>query len=680
MQEKYQLTYIQGIRGISIFLIVLFHLLPSMCPNGYMGVDVFFVIAGYFLLGKQVRKEHDFRLLPFLMQKGQRLLFPYFVLIFLVAIAAVIIQPAGDMMKAGQLLKACLMGKGNVFLDHLSGNYFSSDTRALPLMHLWYMGVMLQSLLLFAVLFSLWQRYQVSRKVRMVHLAVVGLLSFTVAFLYLLPLPFEYSQNTYYWTSARLWEFALGGLLYGRTRFETSACAPLLSAAAFIIITTCSFIPLPNSAAGVILGAFCGILFLLSGKRGWTLIPLENRFFVWMGNLSFSLYLVHWPCICYAEYVLGRALTCYDAAWLVTIILPTAYLFHRIIEKPRYSFAMLPIAALVAGTTYIGISITHGFKLYLHRNVNQVLSCCSGECTLPKLPLQSTLWNETQGIMSNQFSPHSAPEFLLYELGNLNQEISFVIIGDSHAYDLACGMHLCGKEHGWHGIFLNSYIVPFWGADFRTPLSIAPGNFFDEKKANRVINWLNQHPEIKTIFIAQYWSARMVPHQMWDGYHVEEDIIPSRAAELREFCKRVNRCDKTIVLVTDNPRLSTATPLRNLGSHLMWHQRKPMPTSLQCNRGDYEKLNGAFNEEMAKMEDEGICHVLHREYAFFTSDTFCAYNGEILTHRDNAHLTPAGAVFSISRLIPDIQQHLTTDSGTTNTTEAKAPTNSFRDL
>lgn len=285
-------------------------------------------------------------------------------------------------------------------------------------------------------------------------------------------------------------------------------------------------------------------------------------------------------------------------------------------------------------------------------------------------PLQSTLWNETQGIISNQYSPHSAPEYLLYELGNLDQEISFVIIGDSHAYDLACGMHLCGKEHGCHGIFLNSYIVPFWGADFRTPPSIAPGNFFDEKKANRVINWLKQHPEIKTIFIAQYWSARLMPHKMWDGYQVEKDIIPSRVAELREFCKRVKLCDKNIVLVTDNPKVPTATPLRDLGSHLMWHQRKPLPTGLQCKREDYEKLNGAFNEGMDKMEDEGICHVLHRENAFFTSDTFCAYNGEILTHRDNTHLTPAGAVFSISCLIPDIQQHLTADSGTTHTTEA----------
>lgn len=658
MQAHQQLTYIQGIRGIAILLIVLFHFLPGVCPNGYMGVDVFFIISGYFLLGKQVRGEQDFRLLPFLMQKGQRLLFPYFVLIFLVAVAAVLILPAGDMMKAGQLLKACLLGKGNVFLDHLSGNYFSSDTRALPLMHLWYMGVMLQSLLLFAGLFTFWQLFHVSSKVRMLHLAVVGVVSFTLAFLYLLPLPFEYSQNTYYWTSARLWEFALGGLLYGHHRFGSSACAPLLSASAFVIIITCSFIPLPNSAVGVMLGALCGILLLLFGKSCRSFIPLENKFFVGMGNISFSLYLIHWPCICYAEYILGRPISCYDTVWFGLIILAAAYLFHRGIEKPRYSFTLLPLSAILACATYRSISMTNGFAAYLHQDANHLLACSTSHCNLPNLPEHSPLWEGSSGIAPNQFSPRVAPAPLLQELGDTDEGVSFIIMGDSHASDLAVGMHLQGLENKWHGLYLNSYVIPFWGAEYRSPASVAPGNFFDEDKANHILCWLKQHPSIKTVLIAQYWSWRLCPHTMWNGQAIDENITRARVSELRQFCRHIKDCGKNVVLVTDTPQLPASSPLRLLGSHIMWHQGKPVPSALCCNRIHYDELNGDFNKEMDKMEHDGLCRVLHRENVFFRTDRFVAYDGNHLTHRDSHHLYPYGSAFSLSGNIDEIRKLL----------------------
>mgnify|MGYP003291960076 CR=1 FL=1 len=494
---------------------------------------------------------------------------------------------------------------------------------------------------------------------RVIHLLFIGGASFATSYLYLLHFPYDYASNTYYWTSARLWEFVLGGLLYSSANKASVAVSRIVSTVTLATFFICAFIPMPNSAAGVLLGALCGALLLLFGKSCWPFLSLENYFFVWLGNISFSLYLIHWPCICYTEYIIGHALSCYDAAWLIIIILPTAYLFHRGVEKPRYSFAALPIAAVTVACVYKSITTTHGFEHYLHQEVNRAIASSTSDVPLPKLPLKSPFWKAASGITPNQYSPHSSPEFLLHELGDTNQKISFVIIGDSHAFDLARGMHLCGIEHEWHGIFLDSYVVPFWGAEFRTPPSIAPGNFFDEKKAGMVLRWLKHHPEIKTVFIAQYWSNRMKPHKMWDGQNVNENILQSRVAQLRQFCRKLNECDKRVVLVTDNPKLSTPSPQRTLSSYLMWHQRKPLPPELSCSRAEYEQLNGLFNEEMDKMENDGLCCVLHRETSFFVADSFVAYAEEKITHRDNHHLSPFGSVLGISHHIEEIQELLT---------------------
>lgn len=84
------------------------------------------------------------------------------------------------------------------------------------------------------------------------------------------------------------------------------------------------------------------------------------------------------------------------------------------------------------------------------------------------------------------------------------------------------------------------------------------------------------------------------------------------------------------------------------------------PQDLICDRNEYFKTDAAFNYEMDKMEKDGICQVLHREDAFFTANTFCAYDKEILTHRDSHHLTQAGALYSISSCIERIRSILNT--------------------
>lgn len=651
-QEK--LSYIQGLRGMAILLVVFFHLLPQVCPAGYMGVDVFFIISGYFLVGRQLKEGADFRLFEFLQKKGVRLLIPYFALIVFVLAVSVVLLPAMGMIQVNEPAAACLTARGNVFLDKLIGNYFSTDTRTFPLMHLWYMGVLLQCYLFFALLFFVWSLFRCSRKTRMICVCLLGLFSFAVAYLRLTPIPWEYAKDTYYWTSARVWEFALGGLLYTLPAPQSRKSSAAVAGAALAVLLGCSLLSVQESAWMILLGSVCGTLLLRYGAQWEFCSPLRSTVLVWLGGISFSFYLVHWPCISFCEFIMGHQLTLITALPLLAIVLLLSLLFYKGVEKPRYPlWALLLIIAAAVGLQR-AIVKTDGFRRYLHRESNQRLeqalqSEVNVQLFLAQVPADSPLYNDTEGIMPNNFTMAPAPySVLLQEIGVPEKELSFIVIGDSHAIDFANGMHIAAQQKGWHGLFFNSYILPFWDAELPQQTTSALGNFYNRDKATRMVNWLAKHPELHTVFIAQYWTSRLEPHFTWSGKPVTGDVLQARVAELREFCRQLKAIGKEVVVATDNPRIKTITPQQVLYSYLMFPMGKDFPEDLTCDKATYEQSNSAFNRELDNMAADGLCTVLHREHAFFKTNTFRAYDGHSISHRDEGHMTPAGGYLSIS--------------------------------
>lgn len=660
MQSQEKLSYIQGIRGIAILLVVFFHLLPQVCPAGYMGVDVFFIISGYFLIGRQLKAGAEFRLYEFLKKKGVRLLIPYYALMVFVFAVSVVLLPAVGMIQVNEPAAACLTARGNVFLDSLTGNYFSTDTRTFPLMHLWYMGVLLQCYLFFALLFVVWSLCRCGGKARIICVSLLGLLSFAVAYLRLTPIPWEYAKDTYYWTSARIWEFALGGLLYTLPAPQSRKGAAAAAGAALAVLLGCSLLPVQESAWMILLGAVCGSLLLRYGAQWESCSPLRSTVLVWLGGISFSLYLVHWPCISFCEFILGNRLTIITALPVLTIVMLLALLFYKGVEKPRCPLWVLGLMIAVAAAMQQAIVKTNGFRRYLHRESNQQLEQAmqpevNVQLFLAQVPADSPLYQDAEGMMPNNFTTAPAPySVLLQEIGVPEKELSFIVIGDSHAIDFANGMHLAALQKGWHGLFLNSYILPFWDAELPQQTTSALGNFYNRDKATCMLNWLAKHPELHTVFIAQYWGTRMKSHVTWSGEPVTGDMVQARAAELREFCRQLKAIGKEVVVATDTPRIKTITPKQVLCSYLMFPMGKDFPADLTCDKGSYEQANGAFNHELDNIAADGLCIVLHRENAFFKTNTFRAYDGHSISHRDAGHLTPEGGYLSISGVLEQI--------------------------
>lgn len=654
--QKNRLEHVVGMRGVAILLVLFYHMLPGVCPNGFFGVDVFFVISGYFLIGRQLSGPQSYSLVQFLKSRAQRILPPFLLIILLSTICSILLFPADDILRTEVVVKASLLGRVNQYLDSRAGDYFSTDTRLFPLMHFWYMGVLLQCYLILSLIFFVWNRLHLSKKWRVATLILPSLGSLFVAVYY--PFTVE-TDSTYYWTTARFWEFSLGGFcaLFPPCKSGKLTAGGALTALVGLVIV--SFIPLRNSYLYVGGSALLGCFLLVGGNSGICGHVLKNKLVMWVGTISFSLYLVHWLWICYAEFILAFPLTVTGAVCLLLPVFFTSWVYYRLVECRVYPLWSIPCLWGLCYLAHASTGRTDGYRTLLHTEANRFI-CAPYKYR--EVPYASPLYEGTENIGPNRFEgldAHTDP--LLYDLGDTSQPVSFVVLGDSHANDAAVGFDVLGKAHAWHGVQLNTYIVPFWGADYSYRYhNINAGFFFDEQKAHEVMRWLFLHPEIKTVFITQHWQARYHPYKRWNGRSVVStvDIEAARQEEFAEFCRNVIKTGKQVVVLTDHPNLRIKDTVRAVRSRIMWGSRGEKDAPFLQRIDEYEKANAAALTMLRTVEQKGLCRVLHREPGCFPGGVYNAYPHGVLLHRDEHHLTEAGAVYSLQHLVPQIQEIL----------------------
>lgn len=663
MSNKVILTHIQGLRGVAILLVLLYHALPQWCPNGFWGVDVFFVISGYFLIGPYLYGKSDFHLPEFCRKKACRILPPYFVAVILTTLAAILILPAADFMPFFTMFKALLLGYPNQHLASLSQSYFATTTRENPFMHLWYMGVLMQCYILFGAIFLCFGFFKAGNKLRVALISLLG-----AASLYWALQPFSPDfralyGSIYYLTFPRIWEFVLGGLLYGLPHATFQRWAGIISGITMAALVVGAFTPIHHGEIYTCCGAAAGAILVCFGNNGLCNRILGCRAILWVGAASFSLYLVHWPWICFSEYFLCTPLSPSMAALLIPVVLASGWAFYFFVERRKFAIWTLPVIMIICCGLFKLCLMTSGFHDYLHREANALdineHHSWLFEFKYSAVDENSYLYANTEGITPNQSSPKEKLAELFQHVGDTSLPISFVVLGDSHAVDLSYGLDIAGQMHGWHGILVNSYVVPFWGMKVSVRGNrVAPGNFFDKKKGEALMEWLKQHDEIPMVLIANYWGNRVRPHRKWDGSYVKEDYERLCAEELREFCMLLKERGKTVVLATDTPELTIDNPLRLIRAKKAYNLASRVDPILLYNEEDYQKANRYINEVMDELQREGVCEVLHRETPFFARETPSAVCEGDPLFRDRHHLTFFGKYFSISTEIEHLKELL----------------------
>jgi peptidoglycan/LPS O-acetylase OafA/YrhL len=332
---------IDGLRAISVLSVIIFHLSNAILPGGFVGVDIFFVISG-FLITRNILvdiERRTFSIADFYRRRVKRIM-P--VMLVVVGVTIVVAQFLFLPEDARDVAKSALWSLGSLanvyFFLYQDNGYFAAGSGQLPLLHLWSLGIEEQFYLLWPIFLVLLCRGRYDRRFFLFASAV------TVGSFAMGSLLFAWNPSfVYYMLHTRAGELLLGALVakasllgYG-SRMHPNLAAALSSigmalVGAALILTTKEMQYPGLLAVPPTLGA---ALLILAGEQAANPIAraLALRPLVWVGLISYSAYLWHWPLLVFYRYGYGELTMLAGVALFVVIIL-VAWCSYRYIELP----------------------------------------------------------------------------------------------------------------------------------------------------------------------------------------------------------------------------------------------------------------------------------------------------------------------------------------------------------
>jgi peptidoglycan/LPS O-acetylase OafA/YrhL len=447
---------IDGLRGVAVLLVLIFHFdFFNIGKAGFIGVDIFFVISGY-LISKIIWSGLDadaFSFRQFYIRRIRRLAPPLFVTLALtVAVGAVVLLPQelNSLAKEGV---AALIYLSNVYYWQTL-NYFGLQVGGSFFLHTWSLAVEEQFYLFFPILLVLIHR--LFPKHRSVSILICAVLSFILNLVMVDLKP----EATFYLLPTRAWELLFGSLLAAiEFRLPKSTAFKLamgIGAVVLLVLALLSYNPTTQFPGWfALLPVLSASMFLLAGSdkddafgRVLSFPPLR-----FVGVISYSLYLVHWPVKVFIPLIVfDNSMFWKVAGFLISFLLAT--LMYLYVERPSktlrnargvvigYALATTALFAL-----FSGLILTSGWR---DRFGSQALTLADASQDIDQRTQQCTLSN----ALSSSFC----------RIGKENTRATWLILGDSHAQALAGAFDLWLESKGEAGILAFQHgCAPIYG-------------------------------------------------------------------------------------------------------------------------------------------------------------------------------------------------------------------------
>jgi len=421
---------IDGLRAIAVLSVVFCHAGFGFA-GGFVGVDVFFVISGYLIAGLILKelKQGTFTLANFWERRVRRIMPALLVVTVLTLLAGFFILMPEDYKSYGKSLIGLMLFASNVqFWKDI--DYFASNAEEKPLLHTWSLSVEEQFYVFVPVFLLL-----LARKSRLhrafVLLAIAALLSFVLSVYGAL----RYPSATFYLLPTRAWELFAGALLAfspARPAREKAWPAELGAAVGVVLILLPCFVydhdtPFPGLAAlPPVLGA---VLLIWSGSFSSPLPAisklLASRAMVFVGLISYSLYLWHWPIFSFARYISIKPMPFHYWVVLIAVSFVLAVASWRFVEIPFRNRRLLPSRSQLftaAAFAFIGL-FSSGIVLYRgYAPGSQLSARTQNLATTGKFDMSYVRELVAEDVPSK-----------LVHLGVTNRPAKLLIWGDSHA-------------------------------------------------------------------------------------------------------------------------------------------------------------------------------------------------------------------------------------------------------
>tara|TARA_R110000787_G_scaffold284875_1_gene399179 strand:+ start:618 stop:2567 length:1950 start_codon:yes stop_codon:yes gene_type:complete len=357
---------IQGLRGLAVLSVVLFHAGITQMSGGFVGVDVFFVISGYLITGllRKSLSDGTFSFGRFYARRARRLLPAAFTTILITYLAALYFFPPNLLERfSGEAIFATLSASN--FYFWAESGYFDADAINKPLLHTWSLGVEEQFYLLWpAMLFLI-----AGRLGSWLSASVIGLVGLA-SFMLCLWAVQTHPSAAFFLTPFRIYEFAIGAVLCwlpALTKRGLLADSLYLAGLGLVLYAVFRFSEntlFPGMSALVpTIGA---ALMIHAGQAARLNVPTSNPVMGYLGNISYSLYLVHWPVVVFWHSESPAGLEPIDTAGILLLSLVLAAGLNAFVEN-RFrtagdgnvlSPAGFGLAAALAALAFIPVAAT----------------------------------------------------------------------------------------------------------------------------------------------------------------------------------------------------------------------------------------------------------------------------------------------------------------------------------
>jgi peptidoglycan/LPS O-acetylase OafA/YrhL len=550
---------IDGLRAIAILSVVLYHAGVSAAPGGFTGVDIFFVISGYLIGGHIYGELHtgSFSFLRFYQRRAKRILPAFYAVLAFTLLAGLLLMSAHEFHFLAASAFAATLSISNIFFLRYLDDYFNGGTGLHPLLMTWSLGVEEQFYAVIPLLMFLLAR--IRRRLLLPAILLLCLLSFLLACWQVHNLP----SRAFYLLPARAWELGAGVALavmeQTRQRLRltvlishlASVLGLLLLLAPIFLLNAHSIFP-GLAALPSVLGAalLIAIPYSWINRRLLSLPPL-----VFIGRISYSWYLWHWPLLACLRIAGNDTLTPTAGMIAVAASLGIAVLSYHFIEQPfrtsqrparplLFRYALVSFAALVlCGGIWFSDKIPHSPS---------------------RFPDLDRIEKET-GLAYNRDCLASGDQlnFSSQCYDGADRRTLVAIWGDSHSNALAPELRSIAAESNLgfaqisHSACLPLMEAAYYVATY--PETARTCMAFNQ----RAMNFLLGNPQIRTVILAGRWALFFPPgggdgwaypgaangHQML----TQDEAGALFRRSLSTSVERLLQAGKQVVILEDSP-------------------------------------------------------------------------------------------------------------------------------
>ncbi len=661
IQKQVHRTDIQAFRALAVLSVVIFHLWPNRLPGGFVGVDVFFVISGFLITQHLLRDiaRNTFSVVAFWARRIRRLLPASLTVLLVTAVAILLIAPRDLWPTWISEVGASAAYFQNWALASNAVDYLAADNAASPTQHFWSLSVEEQFYFLLPILMWLLVVLFKGKKAASLSRAIVILLSFIVlaSFVIGVYLTFAEPVSSYFFTHVRAWQFAAGALLAAVFAYipqnRNYKLASLIIGLGLIAV---SAVLLDGSLAypgfWALLPTAGAVLALSSNLEGGRIAKLLSwRPIQFIGDVSYSIYLWHWPLIILLPYVVGNLTTVWKLI-IIALSFGLAALSQKFIEQPfiirgrkegaKNRTAIVLMFAACGGMLFSSMAFSAQADVSIRTEltkqqevVNSGLDCLGAaskapdgvecinpdldEILLPSLDLAShdspslLLPADCQGTKASDSVPKPC------NLTGKTADVKIALIGDSHSAQFMAPMLELAKQNSWQVVSYSKGGCPMSYAE-RT---------HDAVLTKACKKWVKAAVKQLTTTGFDLVVTSQVSGTEWASGKVKQATY-SRDG-LVKIWKEINSAGVPVMVIKDNPR--------------------PIKASLLCvKKNKYANFDACQNTKKAAMladPQPAAVKLLNSPLTKLVdfTDVYCdelkcdAVIGGVIVNRDENHLT-----------------------------------------